>query len=83
MNTHTIFKLLIRIFYPFRIKTAIDDTNILSMRMVSFTETKIRVAEVRPRSTAGGDGFFGIAVIAFAIATITMRAPIVISVFDP
>lgn len=53
------------------------------MRMVAFTETKIRVVEGRPRSTAGGGGFSGIAVIAFAIATITMRAPIGILVSDP
>lgn len=51
--------------------------------MVSFTETKIRVAEVQPRSTAGGGGFSGIAVIAFAIATIIIQAPIDILVFDP
>lgn len=52
------------------------------MRMVSFTETKIRVTEARPKSTAGGGGFSGIAVIVFAIATITIRAPIGILVSD-
>lgn len=77
-----ILQLLIRIFYPFRIKIAIDGTSILNMRMVSFTETKIRVTEARPKSTAGGGGFSGIAVIVFAIATITIRAPIGILVSD-
>lgn len=51
--------------------------------MVSFTETKIHVAEVRPKSRAGGDGFSGIAVIAFVIAMIIIRALIDILVSDP
>lgn len=51
--------------------------------METFMETKIHVAEVRPKLTAGGDGFSGIAVIAFAIATIIIRAPIDTLVFDP
>lgn len=47
--------------------------NTSSMRMASCTETKTRVVEEQPKSIAGGDGFSGIAVIAFATVTITIR----------
>jgi len=45
-------------------------------------EGKIHVAEERLKSIAGGDGFSGIAAIAFVIATIIIRVPIDISVSD-
>lgn len=46
-------------------------------------ETQKRALHKRLKSTAGGDGFSGIAAIAFATATIKIRVLIDISVSDP
>lgn len=56
--------------------------NISNMKMVFVMETNRHVLKIRLKSTAGGDGFSGIAAIVSAIATIKILVPTDISVSD-
>lgn len=61
-------------------KTAIEDTNTYSLKMVAHLDKKLTATVVQQRWIAGGVGCFGIAVTVFAIATIATRALIDTSV---